>query len=345
MGRRLDKILEDIAGEDQPKGAAPEPPEDKGTDTPPAGSEEPPAGDEGGGEPPAPQPKEEPDEGGGEPPADGDATGDGVPEPKPKGDIPPDPVKRAEFAFRRQLSKQKEKHEKELADRDAKLAAMQKQIDEMKKAMAPKEPVKTRTDFDNDDDYINYLTDMRVKAALADFEGKNAQKEAERQENERKAAAEQAELRERQEAWLGNVKEAFGGDKERSDKFLERVAYANGHGLGQVLDNCPVAADYLINDPMGPLVFEKLLNDRATFEQVFDPRRTNPMAVYHELRVVEDEIRRAAAGGAAAPAPAPASAVPKMGRPGRQAGGASLASSDMFDDPKALRKWLREHRG
>lgn len=338
MGRRLDKILEDIMDGDEPKNTATEPAEDKGGETPPAGDDNgEPEGDDG--EPPDPKPKEEPEDNGGEPPA-----GDDGPEepPAPKKDIPPDPMKRAEFAFRRQLSKQKEKHEKELKERDERYAELEKKLASLEKKMEPKEPVKTRKDFDNDDDYIDYITDQRVRAALADYEGKNAQKEAERQEQERKVAAEQAELRERQEAWLNNVKEAFGGDKERSDKFLDRVAYANGHGFGQVLDGCPVAADYLINDPMGPLVFEKLLNDRATFEQVFDPRRTNPLAVYHELRVVEDTIRREAAG-AAAQAPSPA--VPKMGRPGRQAGGSSLASSDMFDDPKALRKWMREHRG
>ena len=34
-------------------------------------------------------------------------------------------MKRAEYAFKHQLKKQKDKHEKELADRDAKLAEME----------------------------------------------------------------------------------------------------------------------------------------------------------------------------------------------------------------------------
>ena len=337
MGRRLDKILEDIAGEEEttktatppaeePKDKAPEPPEETPDDDDNTPLAEEPKG--------ADRPEDNP-----HPPANEDE-----PPAPPKKEIPDDPMKRAEFSFKRQLSKQKEKHEKELADRDAKLAEMQKKLEEFEKKLAPKEPTKTRKDFDNDDDYIDYITDQRVKAALRERDEANAKKDAERQEQERKAAAEQAELREKQKAWLGNVKEAFGGDKERSDKFLEKVAYANGHGFGQVLDSCPVAADYLINDPMGPLVFEKILSDRATFEQVFDPRRSSPLAVYHELRAVEDSIRKAAEEQPAQTKGQPG-VVPKIGRPGKQAGGVNLAGSDMFDDPKVLRKWLREHRG
>ena len=261
-------------------------------------------------------------------------------------------MKRAEYAFKHQLKKQKDKHEKELADRDAKLAEMEKKLAEMEKRInTPPEAKKTREDFDNDEDYIDYLTDMRVRAALATRDEELAKKEAERLEAEQKKAKEQEELLERQEEWYGHVQESFGGDKARSDKFLERVAYANKHGLGQILDSCPVASDYLLNDPMGPVVFEKLLNDRASFEQVFNPRRTSPMAIYYELRKVEAAITEAAAQPPAGGNPPPQNpagrpnVVPPMGRPGKQAGGGALTNTDMFDDPKALRKWLREHRG
>lgn len=335
---RLDKILEDIANDG----------DEKENRTPPA--EVPPKDeqkDDGGQPEPKDEPQETPKD---EPPKDtpkdtpsDEGTHDEPPKDEPqKKDIPDDKFQRAEFSFKRQLGKQKEKYEKELKDRDDKLDAMQKQIDEMKKAMNPPEPLKTREQFKDDEDFINYLTDQRVKAALAARDDEQAKKDAERAAQEAKAKAEQEELRERQDAWLNSVQNAFGGDKQRSDKFLERVAYANGHGFGQVLDACPVAADYLINDPMGPLVFEKILNDRAEFEKVFDPRRANPMGVYMELRRIEESVRN--------PQPnqdgqqQPKTVVPAMGRPGRQAGGSSLASTDMFDDPKALRKWLREHR-
>lgn len=334
---RLDKILDDIAndgGEKEKTTPQTEPAvEEQVKDDVPPDDEPEPHDEPPKEEPPKETPKDTP-------PDDGPHDEP----PKEKKDIPDDPMKRAEFSFKRQLGKQKDKYEKELAEKDKKLAEFEKKLADIEKKMATKDPVKGRDDFENDDDYIKYLTDMKVKAILAERDEAEAKKQAERDEEARKKEVEQAELRAKQEEWIGHVHEAFGGDKARSDKFLEKVAYANGHGLGQVLDNCPVAADYLINDPMGPLVFEKILTDRPTFERVFDPRRTSPLAVYHELRVVEDSIKAEQQAPGGQPAQPKANVVPAMGRPGKQAGSSSLASTDMFDDPKALRKWMREHR-
>lgn len=267
------------------------------------------------------------------------------PEPEQKGqrDIPDDPLKRAEFSFKRQLGKTKEKYEKELKERDEKYDKLLKEVEELKKATAPKEKLKTRADFPDDEDFMDYKVDVKFNAKMAEFQAEKEKQEAERAEQERQKAEAEQRLREQQDNWYANVDQAFAGDANRSKAFLENVAYANKHGLGEVLDNCPVAADYLINDPYGPLVFEKLLTDQSTFNRVFDPRRPSPLAIYHELRAVEDEIRRAPAPSAE-PAPAPAPSVPKMGRPGKQAGGMSVTNNDMWSDPKAIKKWLREHR-
>lgn len=263
------------------------------------------------------------------------------PEQKPAREIPDDPLKRAEFSFKRQLEKKDRKHAEELAERDRKLDEVMKQMEELKKQVAPKEQPKTRDQFPDDEEFMDYKVDRRFNQKMAEFQAEKEKQEAERAEQERQRAEAEQRLREQQDNWLANVDQAFSGDSGRSKAFLERVAYANKNGLGEVLDNCPVAADYLINDPYGPVVFEKLLTDQSTFNRVFDPRRPSPLAVYHELRAVEDEIRRAPAP-AAEPAPAPA--VPRMGRPGKQAGGMSVTNNDMWSDPKAIKRWLREHR-
>lgn len=265
------------------------------------------------------------------------------PEQKPARDIPDDPLKRAEFSFKRQLEKKDRKHAEELAERDRKFDDLMKQMEELKKQVAPKEQPKTRDQFPDDEEFMDYKVDRRFNQKMAEFQAEKEKQEAERAEQERQRAEAEQRLREQQDNWLANVDQAFSGDSGRSKAFLERVAYANKNGLGEVLDNCPVAADYLINDPYGPVVFEKLLTDQSTFNRVFDPRRPSPLAVYHELRAVEDEIRRAPAP-AAEPAPAPAPVVPKMGRPGKQAGGMSVTNNDMWSDPKAIKRWLREHR-
>lgn len=265
-------------------------------------------------------------------------------QPKPEHrEIPDDPLKRAEFSFKRQLEKKDKKHAEELRERDEKYEKLLKEVEELKKATAPKEKLKTRDQFPDDEEFMDYKVDQRFNAKMAEFQAEREKQEAERAEQERQKAEAEQRLREQQDNWYANVDQAFAGDANRSKAFLERVAYANKNGLGEVLDNCPVAADYLINDPYGPVVFEKLLTDQSTFNRVFDPRRPSPLAVYHELRAVEDEIRHAPAPSAE-PAPAPAPVVPKMGRPGKQAGGMSVTNNDMWSDPKAIKKWLREHR-
>lgn len=259
--------------------------------------------------------------------------------------IPDDPLRRAEFSFKRQLAKSREKHEKELAERDARYNELAKKFEELEKKMAPKEAKKTRNDFrdgdQGDEDYIDYLVEQRMKALNDTRDAELAKKESERLENERKAKAEQEELQQRQNAWLENVDNAFAHDAERTKRFIAKVQYANQRGLGEILDQCPVASDYLINDPNGPKVFEKMLEDQQVFRRVFNPQRTSPMAIYWELKQVEQEISTAPnPNGAPAPAPKP---IPKMGKPGRQAGGSTLMG-DMFDDPRQVKKWLKEHR-
>ena len=318
MGRKLDKLMQDMQaeldGEKETVATEESVQTDTQTETQPEPEPEP--------EPePAPEPESEP------------SASDDKPEDKPEHrDIPDDPVKRAEFSFKRQLAKKDEKHAKELADRDAKYAELEKKFSDLEKKLTPVPPTKTRGDFDNDEDFIDYLSEQKVNAVLAKRDEDAAAKEAERKKEEEAKAAEQRDLEQRQQDWLDNVDQAFGGDRERSQKFFDRIAFCNKQGLGKVLDSCPVAADYLVNDPMGPVVFEKVVNDKATFERIFNPRRLNPLAIYHELRSVEDEIVSASR----APQVEQPKPVPHLGRPGRQAGGSSIVSTDMFSDPRAV---------
>lgn len=276
-----------------------------------------------------------------EPPAPDDKPAEDKPATEHR-DIPDDPVKRAEFAFKRQLSKNKEKYEAELKNRDEKYEKLLKEIEELKKASKPEEPMKTRADFDDDEDFIKYLLETGMKQGFAKRDEEEAKRAAERAEAEKKKAAEEQEIRESQAAWLRNVGEAFGEDKARANKFLSDIQYANEHGLGEILDNCPVASDYLMHDPMGPVVFDKVIHDKETFNRVFDMRRLTPMNIFYQLKKVEEELANPAP---AVTEPAPAKPnMPHLGKPGRQAAGSGMTNNDMFSDPKAIKKWLREQR-
>lgn len=332
MSRKYDEIFNKM--KDELEGGTPDPkPEDpKPEETPP---EEQPKAPEETPQPEDSKPEETPHE-----VKEGDE-----PKPEQPKQIPDDPLKRAEFSFKRQLAKSREKYEKELAERDAKYNELAKKFEELEKKVTPKEAKKTRNDFrdgdQGDEDYIDYLVEQRMNALNADRDAELSKKEAERIEKEKAAQAEQAELQQRQNAWLDNVDNAFAHDAERTKKFIAKVQYANKRGLGEILDQCPVASDYLINDPNGPKVFERMLEDPHVFRRVFNPQRTSPMAIYWELKQVEQEIATAPTpNGAPAPATKP---IPKMGKPGRQAGGSTLMG-DMFDDPRQVKKWLKEHR-
>lgn len=333
MGRRTDEILAELKDEEAKEQKA-TPAETTPTETAPAETETTPA--ETADEPPAEPPKEpgQPETPPEEPETPAEPPKDNQPRKK---EIPDDPLKRAEFAFRRQLEKKDEKHRKELADREEAFKKMQAELEELKKQLAPKETPKTRADFKNDDEYIDYLVQQRTAKELDKFREESAKaKKAADDEAAKKRAADE-DIERQQQAWLENVGNAFAGDTQRVQVFLTKVQHANRNGLGQILDACPAASDYLFNNPQGPKVMERLLNDRDAFMRVFGDGHASQLDVYYSLRKVEEDIaREAAQPNHAAPAK---KAMPAIGRPGRQAGGGS--APDIFNDDDALRSYIR----
>lgn len=329
MGRRTEELLAELKDEEARNNTTPtETPEEppKETAAEPAPQEEP-------GQPEEPAQPEKPEDVPEEPEKSKDEPKDAPPKKK---DIPDDPLKRAEFSFRRQLEKNNEKHKKELAERDERYKAMEAELAELKKQVAPKEPAKSRKDFATDDEYIEYIVQQRTAQELDKFREESAKaKKAADEETAKKQAADE-ELERQQRAWLDNVGEAFGGDNNRVKAFLDKVNYAQKNGLGQILDACPAAADYLFNNPKGPVVMEKLVNDRGTFMEVFGNGHASQLDVYYALRKVEEKLSAPVQPTAATPQK---KTMPAIGRPGRQAGGGS--APDIFSDDDALRSYIR----
>lgn len=252
------------------------------------------------------------------------------------------PQERADHAFKRQLAKQKEKYEKELKDRDEKFAEMQKQLDELKKVAAPKTPKKTRDQFKDDEDYLEYLADERATAKLKELLAERDQKDAEtakqRAEEEERTRAEEAQVAEQRQLFIQNAESAFSGDENRKKEFFSNVAYAHEHGLGEVLDRAPVAADFLMYNPKGPAVFEKMLNDRSTFDQIFtEYNARNPMAMFMTLNGIADSLKSAPSTTQTTPV-TPKPAV-HIGKPGKQTAG--VQAPDIFSDDDAMLAYLR----
>lgn len=266
----------------------------------------------------------------------------------PKKDDVAEELENTNSVIRNRLKKQAEKYDRELADRDEKYEALAKQFEEFKQGMKKSEPQKTRDAFSTDEEYVAYLTRQQIDAD-------RAEQDKIRKEQEAKAAQEKAEqdkaeqaVRERQERFVNNINYCFDQPEQKAE-FMGRVKQYLGKGLGDLLDACPVASDYLLASPRGPKVLDRLLTDVNAFKRVFDPRGITPMDQYYELRELEREIYGTGKPAEQPPMETPApenkpatKQVPKYGKPGAQGGG---RSADVYTDPKARRDEVRRLMG
>lgn len=327
---RLDKALAELAAEkpEETKPTEPKPEEtqvEQPTETPEEKPEEKPEEPEQPAEPTEDKPEDK-----------------GEPEPKPKKEIPDDPMKRAEYSFRRQLDKNNKKHAEELAARDKEIAELKARFAEIEKKTDPNNAPKTRKDFENDDDYIDYLTQRRVDKILAERDAEAKKKADADAETKRKQKEIDDEAFAQQREWMENVHAAF-NDEKREQEFYAKVQYCSQRGLGQILDECPAAADFLMNHPHGPRVMEKVLNDQQTFRDVFGDgsRRVSQLDVYYALRRVDERMDDAPAAPATPAAPTKPT-MPHLGKPGKQAGAG--VKPDIYSDPDEMRAFVRRFK-
>ena len=279
---------------------------------------------------------------------DKQATEDKPPvEQPPRKDDVGEELENTNSVIRNRLKKQAESYEQKLANNDAE---WKKKFEEFKSQFEQKKPeVKTRNDFQTDEEYVAYLTRQQIDADRAEQD--KIRKEREAKDAEAKAAQDKAEqeIRDRQVRFVNNINYCFDQPEQKAE-FMGKVKTYLGKGLGDLLDACPIASDYLLSSPRGPKVLDRLLTDVNAFRRVFDPRGITPMDQYYELRELEREIY-----GKQAPAaeqtpvetqapenkPAPKQA-PKYGKPGAQGGG---RSADVYTDPKARRDEVRRLMG
>lgn len=327
---RLDKALAELAAEkpEETKPTEPKPEEtqvEQPTETPEEKSEDKPEEPEQPAEPDKDKPEDK-----------------GEPEPKPKKEIPDDPMKRAEYSFRRQLDKNNKKHADELAARDKEIAELKAKFAEIEKKTDPNNAPKTRDQFPNDDEFINYLIDRGVDEKMARIREENEKKAAADEESRRKQKEIDDEASEQQRVWMENVHAAF-NDEKREQEFYAKVQYCSQRGLGQILDSCPAAADFFMNHPHGPRVMEKVLNDQQTFRDVFGDgsRRVSQLDVYYALRRVDERMDDAPAAPATPAAPTKPT-MPHLGKPGKQAGGG--VKPDIYSDPDEMRAFVRRFK-
>lgn len=282
-------------------------------------------------------------------PEDKQATEDKPPvEQPPKKDDVGEELENTNSVIRNRLKKQAESYEQKLANNDAE---WKKKFEEFKSQFEPKKPeVKTRDNFKTDEEYVAYLTRQQIDADRAEQD--KIRKEREAKDAEAKAEQEKAEqdIRDRQVRFVNNINYCFDQPEQKAE-FMGKVKTYLGKGLGDLLDSCPIASDYLLSSPRGPKVLDRILTDVNAFRRVFDPRGISPMDQYYELRELEREIYGKPAPSSEQPPvetkapeekkPEPRQ-VPKYGKPGAQGGG---RSADVYTDPKARRDEVRRLMG
>lgn len=329
MARKtFDELVDEFNKEEQgnpPTEQPQDPPQDKPEDTPPENQ------DKGGADdtPPVDKPDDTP----APPPAD-------KPEDKPPVEQKDHVIENIEMnngTIRKRLEKQAKKFEEEkaaiIAEYEAKLKA--------KDTEQPTPPMKTRDKFPTDEEFVAYLTQQQIDADRAAQEKIRKEQEAEQEKIRKEQEAEQEDIRQRQTRFLNNIDTCFEGEDKTA--FMKRVQYANSKGLGELLEANPVASDYLLGSPRGPLVMAKLLDasNPEYFRRVFPVGGINPLEQFAELKDIERTILAEKTNPPApAPAPAPAPKKPILGKPGVQGQGGT--GGDPMADPKARRDYVRQ---
>jgi hypothetical protein len=264
--------------------------------------------------------------------------------PKPKKDLSKVSDKeKAAYSFQKQLERQRRRQE---TDFDAKLEKMfgefSKKFEDFKSSQKPpEEKPKTRDDFENDTDYVNYMIQQGIKKALAERDAAHA-KTAEEQAAEQKKLeqARQVAMRD-QQTFISNIAATYQG--EELEAWKQRVAVASQKGLKDILDSSPVLKSFVMTSKYGPLVLDRIITDPDSLKRLMGPF-SSPMEMQLELLEIAREAKAARDAGHQDTQQAPQhKGITPMGRPG--AGGNSGAGrGDVFANDDALIKFMRQGR-
>ena len=200
-------------------------------------------------------------------------------EPEPKKDQKADKsqfsdLEKAEFSFKKQLGKQKQKYESILADQKKAFASLQERLEKLENPDKYKE--KFRENFQTDDEYIDYIVQQRMNKIL-DEQNEKAMKDRE----------EEAKAEEAREFIDKNIETCFTTDEARTDYF-NTVKAAFDEGLQELMDKEKYVAEYIMRNPNGPRILYELAKDKEKVRQTYS--QGDPMSRLFELKMIEREL-------------------------------------------------------
>ena len=235
------------------------------------------------------------------------------------------------YSFKRQLAKQRSKHEQEIADLqrqweerfDKRLA---EEIDKVKNPA--KYAPKTRKDFEYDDDYVKYLANEQVNAAI---EAKIAEYQKQQEEEQRQAQVD-AEYRNMLDQ---SVKSIYNTPEAEAD-WRAKVGEGMKAGLGAVIDSDQDLSNYIIFSPIGPKIMYELATNKKAVQDIFTigttpDGRAIPRSPGDRMRKMEELAERLSRTDINNNRTNVQPAKP-IGKPGIN----KEVKKDIFSDPKAL---------
>ena len=232
------------------------------------------------------------------------------------------------YSFKRQLAKQRSKYEKQIED-------LKRQWEERfdKLENPAKYAPKTRKDFEYDDDYVKYLANEQVNAAI---EAKIAEYQKQQEEEQRQAQVD-AEYRN----MLDKTVKSIYNTPELEKDWREKVGEGMKAGLGSLIDGDQDLSNYIIFSPIGPKIMYELATNKKTVQDIFTigmtpDGRAIPRSPVDRMRKMEELAERLSRtdinNTRTNVQPVKLNQVKPIGRPGIN----KEVKKDIFSDPKAL---------
>ena len=231
------------------------------------------------------------------------------------------------YSFKRQLAKQRSKHEQEIANLRAEFdKRLAEEIDKVKNPA--KYAPKTRKDFEYDDDYVKYLANEQVNAAL---EAKISEYQKQQEEEQRQAQVD-AEYRNMLDK---TVKSIYNTPEAEAD-WRAKVNEGMKAGLGSLIDGDQDLSNYIIFSPIGPKIMYELATNKKTVQDIFTIGMTPdghaiPRSPGDRMRKMEELAERLSRTDINN-IRTNVQPVKPIGRPGIN----KEVKKDIFSDPKAL---------
>lgn len=234
-------------------------------------------------------------------------------------------LEKAQYSFKKQFARQKSKYEQEIANFRSEFE--KKLSDEIDKVKNPdKYKPKSRKDFEYDDDYVSYLTEERVNAAL-ESRMREYQKQQELEQNQFAIESEYKNV-------LAQSLKSNYTTPEQQAEWRSKVTEGLNKGLDELIDSDHDLSQYIILSPVGPKIMYELATNKKVVQDIFTIGTTpsgkvierSPLDRMRKIEELADRLSKNNNNNRTT------SNIRPIGKPGIT----KNVKKDIFDDKKAL---------